>query len=53
MIWRGVTHIGCARSGPRNVVVCRYWSGPRLSPATANMQGFYERNVPAPIASAR
>jgi hypothetical protein len=46
MIWKGVTHIGCA-VGPRKTAVCRYWSGPRLSTATANMQGAYVDNVPA------
>lgn len=48
MIWKGVTHIGCA-VGPRQVAVCRYWSGPTLSAATANMQGAYVANVPAPL----
>jgi len=51
MIWKGVTHIGCAINTANTILICRYWSGNTKGPQTANMGGQYVANVKPQVKS--
>lgn len=49
LVWKGVTQIGCGKgeTAQKTFIACRYWSGPSLTHATANMRGGHNSNVGA------